>query len=375
MDNSDPLSDPDFDQALAEEIARAENAALADAEDEVRAQDDANEADAPDGTAEVNTTGSHFRFSAKQAFLTFANASGLSKKHIVNHFSTVFGRGTLASWCVGEEKHLNEVPHFHAYFLWNKKINCRDLNKFYVIVTDHDTGQIRTYKPNIRTIKNKTTHKTLCYIRKGCNFEEKNVDEWKDDTNFRKRYTDYQYWLEVRQAMNLVPIKYPFTLPDNKTTVYNPNVAGMPHKKRHWWIWGASNLGKTTWAQQTFQGQKAWMRPAVALSDKPYDTYNGQELIIFDDVDMRDTKQELCSLSNVWKIPQQCPGAQRYNARMLPLNQVRTIIVLSNDQPCWWREDGKEQQDWFCNRFFELHLTEPWDEHKAPIRRGANKTC
>lgn len=123
----------------------------------------------------------------------------------------------------------------------------------------------------------------------------------------------------------LKPITYPIDL--KWCVLQDPAIAG---KKRHFWIMGPPDSGKTTRIQDTFEGLRAYMVPKTP---HPFERYRGHEVIIYDDI--IPGRDELINISNVYKIDTHVHGHTRYHEVMWLKGQARTIIVLSNLWPVY----------------------------------------
>lgn len=173
-----------------------------------------------------------------------------------------------------------------------------------------------------------------------------------------RKKMDLDQWVRYKQHGRASEVQWPIKLMDG-TLVAKPKT--MHEKKRHWFIWGKPDIGKTTWVQTQFAGQKVFCR--APDGDAPFDDYDGEEVIIYDDVNIENLRSELIATSNVYSINTKVPGRTRYTTRYWPLEQLRTIIILGNDKPSFYL-DG-----WWESRFNMLDLTnwEPTERLLAPL--------
>lgn len=122
-------------------------------------------------------------------------------------------------------------------------------------------------------------------------------------------------------------IKWPVVLP--WATIEKPDPA---RKKRHLWIWGPPDSGKTFGFTTALRGKKYF----TAGKNKQYrfEGYNNQDIILFDDV-----LPELCELldcTNTYENDTERSGGSRYERTYWPTDHTRTVVVLSNHDPAKW---------------------------------------
>lgn len=61
----------------------------------------------------------------------------------------------------------------------------------------------------------------------------------------------------------------------------------------------------------------------------PFDGYNGERFIIYDDV-TPESRDQLISLCDPHLKEHPAPGAQRYGMRMIPAKQLNVVIIICN---------------------------------------------
>ncbi len=105
----------------------------------------------------------------------------------------------------------------------------------------------------------------------------------------------------------------------------------MPEKKRHFWIWGASNTGKTTWLRTKMQEGEWFQMP----TNNDWNGYSGEENLYIDEYKGQITVQELNRI---------CDGGAKVNTKggTAMLSWTPTVYVLSNFSPseCYAKCDG-----------------------------------
>jgi len=274
-----------------------------------------------------------FRFNARSVFATWSQC-GLDATTIIARAKSVFGV-RLKSWALGFEQHADGSPHVHGLFVLSGKFHCR--NPLFLDLQNADGSA--TYHPNIRPVKpgTKSLERVFHYVCKGGNIRVHNNPLFQTSTNFVRRQVDFQKWVEfTSRHEQLRDIEWPISLPipsRNDPSVSATLAKPKPsQKKRHLWLWGPPNWGKTFWLSTEFRLRRVFMRPSG--SPTPFDAYDGEEVIIYDDVKMADVDiSELQSCCNVWYTQTEVPGRVRYHTKFWPLKQIRTIIVLSNKDP------------------------------------------
>lgn len=305
---------------------------------------DAGSADFDDelaqSTNDVPVGRSGFEFNARSLFATWPQCP-LGATKIRELIIGKFG-GALKSWIIGDERHSDGNLHSHCLCLFDRRVHFRDPR--FLDLLDDDGNR---YHPNIRPVKPGTKHleRVWHYCAKGGTILCYRNPMFATSTNFVKKSTDFQKWLEwSTRNYELRDIKWPIRLPwkqrDNsneRALVTHP----LPNQKqRHLWLYGPANWGKSLWASQQFSLQRVYLRPDN--TDKPFDGYSDEQVILYDDVEMSKVPlTELISISQIYGYPCQVPGVVRYNCKYWKLHQIRTIIVLSNHPPT----------DYFANNY------------------------
>lgn len=281
--------------------------------------------------------GEKFRVNAKVVMLTYPQSGVLTEAKV---HETINARWPVKAYIIATELHEDGKPHIHFYVEFLNKINVVNPAAFDIVDSDE-----QNHHPNVRTVQRKHKSAVQHYVMKGGKFTEHKVDMFPTSRNFMRSHQDFTQWVRYRKQAKMGPIKWPITLP-NGMLIEKP--VSEKEKKRHWIIKGAPDMGKTTWVNNQFAGQKVWLRPAT--DDLPFDDYDGQEVLIYDDVNVARLKDELIAAANCWKLEQRVPGRTRYQPRYWPTDQLRTIIIINNDWP-EWKEEG-----WACARFNHLDL-------------------
>lgn len=263
--------------------------------------------DAKDASTGNINTELAFRANAKQFFLTYPKCN-LEKEELLKHIENLHG---INHYVISKELHEDGTPHLHAYFNFDKKLNIKDCRHF----------DINGFHPNIETVRDRQS--CIKYIKKDKNFIENIIFDNNPD-NFIKRKKDYDAWIEHNTLMNLKEPEYPITFMGQTINKPDPSI-----KKRHFWIYGPPDIGKTYNINKTFKGLKVFVRPS---NKYPYEQYDNEDIIIFDDI-QNIRFDEIASITNTYSIKTPVYGDIRYFNKFYKLEHTRTVIVVSNKPP------------------------------------------
>lgn len=231
--------------------------------------------------------------------------------------------GPVAEFCFSQEIHRETKSeykiHVHGYMKFLEKFETRDVRAFDIIVEG------RTLHPNV----NKATSPKgwLQYVQKEGDYYG-NVGEYKKadpSVNYRKKRDDKAAYEADLQYSKLKEIKYPVELREG-LAIHAPDPR---MKRRHWWIKGKPDGGKTLAVSIAFKEQKVYMCGSDPLHR--WERYRGEDIVIYDDCMPSTT--EMLSVSNTYLQLCEVPGKTRYTPVLWPLGHTRTIIVISNVDP------------------------------------------
>lgn len=254
-----------------------------------------------------------FRISTKKLFLTYPQCD-VSKNDLLSYLKE---KGHIVTYYIGCEKHEDGNLHLHAAVHYSVKIDTRDERFF----------DYKGFHPNVQSARNWSS--VCSYCSKGGDFITSTELDISDPTNYRKRKEDFNEWQKDMQKRSRVEVKWPLQLPNGAT--FDPSTM---EKKRHLWLVSKPDYGKTTWIQNTFEGQKVFLR---AKTKYPYDSYEGQQVIIFDDI--FPTWDEIAAVSITYKIESTVFGDTRYRNVYWPLKVNMVMIVLANHPPNYGSHD------------------------------------
>lgn len=281
-----------------------------------------------------------WRLHCKRLLLTYANAPrDWTKETLKADLLAMFAKEGLKASIIGRELHKSGEQHFHCAVELDKECDSENVRRC----------DIRGQHPNIRIVKRGENNWTaVCaYAMKDGDFDGGIQTLLKGPKDYRKRKHDLEDWARDLGNRRLMDVKWPLTLPDGTSV---PKPVSPSEKKRHYYIWGPPDSGKTRWAQQQFEGQKVFF---TTLSQTyAWDNYAGQEVIVCDDVDIpHRVHADLIACSNYCLNDVPLPQT-RYKVYYWPLRQLRTIFILSNYYPSQDLLAG----GWFEARFHIIQL-------------------
>jgi hypothetical protein len=216
------------------------------------------------------------------------------------------------------EEHQDGNLHSHMYLKFGKKVDIKDVRYF-----DIKGPEDKVYHPNIQ--RPKVVERVWDYIMKKCvyttdiNFHDHTI------TGFAQRQKDVEAFINYVKLKSRTPVPWPIKLPNGED--FDPRTLG---NKRHLWIVGPPDCGKSTWWLNTFEGCRVYVRQQ---SKYPYDHYVDEEVIIFDD--FFPSFAEIASVSSVVPSGIACPvyGHTRYHPRYWAPDVDKVMIVLSHRPP------------------------------------------
>lgn len=297
-----------------------------------------------------------FRVQGKQFSLTYPQCE-VSRAEFHLAFQKEFAPQDIRT---AREQHEDKIHHhIHIYAAWDKKKNITSPRHFDVTVNG------KLYHPNIQ--KTKDVNAWLQYISKEGDYED-SMGEFNilaHPLGKRKAMADdYNYTMQIVRKARDKEIEWPVILKTESGKEYQMDKPDAANKKRSWWIVSPPNSGKSRWINQTFANRKVFV---TKTGDYPFETYSGEELIIYDDRD--GTKfEEFSNVLNVYMMETHVYGKARYvnvnwpraaapakegeKAEADDKGAVRSIIVLSNktiEEQC-----GAENVERMKKRFTQI---------------------
>lgn len=267
----------------------------------------------PAGVQSWGSTKKTFRVDAKRFFITYPQCF-LSKEELQSSILSIIEEKYIQSIEIAQELHKDGNPHLHMILILKYKYNCRNCRWL----------DIGNYHPNIGGVKNLNACRN--YIKK---FDTKiltwgNDDPFEGPEGFCRKKADLDAWNEFQEKKRLKIWEGP---------IICFGIEGIPgSKKRHIWIIGDPDLGKSEWIENTFEGYHIY-KPQKD-SDYRFDTYDGEKIIIYDDIIPK--LAELIDVSNIYKTKTPVFGKTRYSTKYWPIKQERMIIIVSNIPPLYF---------------------------------------
>lgn len=275
-----------------------------------------------------------FRFDSKSFFLTYPQVEGHDPQSILD--GLLEKHPDIEECWVAEEEHKDGALHYHVWGTFDKKKQLRGADCF-------DIWGEWALHPNIQSPKDKKkVQKYICKNGKVLMYNNHSFD-WSTSHNFTKRWGDEQAW---KAALNN-NLKEPF-IGLLKLGPHRSISINISQKRRHLWIYGPSNSGKTTLVQNATKTFKVWKR---ARTEYPYEGFFDQDIIWFDEYEPNGA-DEMDSIEQFYLQHTQVYGKSRYRATFWPLKHYTTVIVTTMHPPTHLYED------WFRNRFFVYKMVE-----------------
>lgn len=288
-----------------------------------------------------STSDEKFDLHSRNVGLTYSQVGTWEAQDIIDELMERY-EGDIEDLTVSVEKHKSGDYHFHAFLRWHKKKRIRSSTAF-------DVGPLH---PNIKQVSDKAGMKRWQqYVTKEGRFLSTKKLDMSTSNNFRKRKEDHQAWIAAgckdltKQwaggSISLFGLSY--DLPSSA-------------KRRSFWIYGASDVGKTTHLRATLSGVSVFLRRAAPYL---YEGYDGQTIIVSDDqhtnsINNKDdfTKAEICHmLQGTWPgAATPVYGVTRYCSYFLQSGINIHYFVLANDAPSFSTEE------WFNNRFYLINV-------------------
>lgn len=259
-------------------------------------------------------TDKEFRFNAKSVWLTYPKCP-LDPERFLEYLDEKV-RCEISMCFAKQEKHQDGSMHIHAFITFQRKVNWMGAQIFDL----HEGTQ------NYHFHKGKTTRtraiqgawEYLCkdglepMVLKG------KVDLFPSSVGYVAKKRDYDIWLQGRRMSKPPNLPWPLVAPDG-SEITKP----VPfNKKRHLWIYGTANSGKSLWFHDCISAFKPVY--FARSGDKPFDNYTGQEIIVWDDKAVTTGILETTSNTYNQDFTLEC----RYHDRYFYANSCRLIIVI-----------------------------------------------
>lgn len=280
-----------------------------------------------------------FEFHAKFAGLTYSQVPPEWRPRDVIEW--LEERFDCVGVTVGVEKHKDGGIHYHVLVEFTKKTHIRSSAAF-------DLFELH---PNIKFLKDKKgVTRWRSYSLKFGIFETSQRLDMSTSHNYIKRKNDFETW--IRDGSDALKDEWN----EERCWIFGC-LLSWPQKnmkRRHLWIYGAPDAGKTTEVRRALGDCRAFVR-----RNKPYfyEGYRGENLIIVDDQDEDNplTKSELTWMTNgCWgSNPTPVYGATRYSCTFLKKDTTIHYIVVANSAP--------PEEPWLRSRFNWMEIVD-WND-------------
>lgn len=198
--------------------------------------------------------------------------------------------------------------------------------------------------PNIKFLKDKKGVKRwMQYVCKGGTFVTTSRLDMSSSHNYVKRKADHLTWkADAERGLTSC-------WQEDSLSLFGSYVSFIfANKRRSLWIYGASDVGKTTEVRRALSSYAYFLRRQPPYL---YEGYSGENIIVSDDQDQDEktklTKTEICHMLNgAWSnCPTHVYGASRYSATYLKPGVNIHYIVIANNVPLF------AEEEWFKSRF------------------------
>ena len=227
------------------------------------------------------------------------------------------GLPKIVEYVICEEKHEDGSPHLHAFIKLEKKRTFSSVSKKFDLLEYHGH-----YEPA------KSWKAVAAYCKKEGNYisnidinaaRQKQSKMKKEDLLKDPEVLMDEGKLSPMQLCSFLKnsAAYKMLLQQKR----KPPVE-MPEKKRHFWIWGSSNTGKTTWLRKKMQEGEWFQIP----TNNDWNGYAGEDNLYIDEYKGQLTVQELNRV---------CDGGAKVNTKggSAMLSWVPIVYILSNYSP------------------------------------------
>lgn len=255
-------------------------------------------------------------------FLTYPQINHTTREAVIESLIEICKPTLIKSYVIGKETHQDGSDHYHVLLLFVKAPDWRSSRCLDLQINGLN------FHPNIKKVG--ASAKDYQFAAEYCmkedpHFLTKNFDWIRNSANFVKLTTDHNAWRAYISRRRLTEVEFPLAFPAHLNWPPITNIG----KKRHIWIVGRPDAGKSSLVHTLFDNKLVFFRPAG--SKYPFDGYNQEQVLIYDDC--YPPFAELSQIANNYTSPQPIAGDQRYHQKYWKPNQQRLVIVLHNDSP------------------------------------------
>jgi len=280
-----------------------------------------------------------FDMKKKEFFLTYPQSGFLRHDDLWDAYKQTWPMEVKGA-IITKELHQDGSPHFHVILTFRESMRIKRADAF----------DVWGYHPNIQ--KMRSPKAARAYVLKTQDggkppnamfFGDEGTMDYSTATNFKKKEADWEAWKQAIKRSTLQDYKGEDIEMGGKNFPVDMTV-----KKRHLWIYGAPDQGKSTLVEEGIYKYRVFKRKAKPYS---YEGFQDHDIVWCDDSKDLD-KEELCHMSGRYRIQTVVHGPTRNRCWYMPDNKNLLIIVCTNDEPVWLAED------WFKSRFFVWHVDE-----------------
>lgn len=281
-------------------------------------------------------------------FLTFPHCP-IPKETALGIYKVRFA-DEMIDWVIAEEKHKDGTPHLHAFIKFSTRKRCRK-----------DTFDLAGYHGNYQVAKSWQAVIGYCVKEKDKkNYISKfDIDAAKKKTNKHLTVEDFEVDpLILLKGGKLPPLSLNNFLKNRES--YRSLVAKKKHdrsdnsplkKKRHEWLYGESNTGKSTLLRQEMEGEEDnWFQ---IPPNNDWTGYYDQEHLYYD---------EYVGQLKISELNRICDGSAKMNTKGGTVQLAPDVIVhiVSNYsiEECYSESKNIET---LKNRFIENKLVKKYD--------------
>lgn len=280
-----------------------------------------------------------FRLSTRRVFLTYS-ACPMSGQQILDYLQDKL-EGRIGDCFAKQEKHRDGSLHCHLFLRFAKKFESTNQHVFDVQSQPEGSDAAAQFHPNIKRCQKgvaglQGAYEYLCKDGIPPAILLGNIDLYPTSKGFTNKYRDRNDWLNYRRAIAQRRPDYPLRGPEGEGI---PNPGQQPiNKRRHYWVYGPPDCGKSTWLRNEVFKYQCYR---VGSNDCPFDNYQDQQLIVYDDV--KPKAEHLLSICEYEEVSRPVPGRTRYLQRYVPGGLATLVIVCSNFTIRQMFEDIPEQ--------------------------------
>lgn len=260
----------------------------------------------------------------QQWFLTFPQ-SPKSPEDLLEAYESL-----LQDYAIVQEKHKDDGLHLHAYFKLKQGIELKKANDIFRQFADGNWQPCRSVKAVLKYISKENPPLS--------NFDINNYVAKRGKVNIETLKTK-----SVAQALEAGDISFMQCRP----YVFAQGCVLEPYTHdtvRGEWVYGPSGSGKTTYARS--QGDDVFIKS----QNKWWDGYNGQEVVVLDDLDTDCLNHYL----KIWGDKWACSGEVKGGTVQL---RHKKIIVTSNYPIKHFTKDDHDLWVAIARRFPEKFMT------------------